>query len=103
MNFSDTPNQLPLNRHLPGMQKWTGPEGFHLALDDDSVYLYDGDKEMRMWTQDEWAEDPALVITILGAVALGFTYGPEALHTVLSRPAPGSLQAGSHATPDTTA
>ncbi|MFI1700433.1 hypothetical protein ACH419_31255 [Streptomyces bobili] len=99
MNSSNTARPATPASRLPGMQKWTGPEGFHLAVDHDCVYLYDGAKEVLMWTQDEWAEDPTLVVTILGAVALGFTYGPDALHAVLSRPTTDTVQEHADDTP----
>ncbi|MFI9018718.1 hypothetical protein ACIGZI_32260 [Streptomyces griseus] len=66
------------------------PSGFRIDFDGgphgyDSVTLYDGTKELAVWTQQEWIEDPGLVFTILNATRLGFTRGPDAVRARLPR------------------
>jgi len=52
---------------------------FHVVVDEDSVYLAEGQKELMMWTQAEWQEEPALVLTIVNAIAIGYSHGPGKL------------------------
>jgi hypothetical protein len=59
-------------------------------VDTDSVYLRDGQEELVMWTQNEWEQDPTLVLAIVNAVATGYSQGPAAVRARGGRPAPAS-------------
>lgn len=59
-------------------------DGFHVVTDEDSVYLMEGGDELVMWTAAEWSDDPALVFSIINAVRIGYTDGPEAVRHILN-------------------
>ncbi|MGW2657023.1 hypothetical protein ACWC1D_25625 [Streptomyces sp. NPDC001478] len=76
--------RLP-QRRAQGFLTWlrTKP-GFDVDFDADSVYLRDGEEEIGMWTEAEWAEDPQLVLGIVNAIHIGHTQGPSALRDALA-------------------
>lgn len=55
--------------------------GVRVDIDTDAIYLVDDatDKEIVMWSDAEWIEDPSLVQTIVNAVLVGVTEGADAL------------------------
>lgn len=62
-----------------------GPKDrFRVEIDDDSVYLMDGDAELVMWTGQEWREDPSIVLNIINAVNIGHTKGADAVRAALT-------------------
>lgn len=58
---------------------------FRVVLDSDSVSLRDGEDELVMWDQQEWVEDPALVLNIVNAVQIGYTEGADGVRRILSQ------------------
>lgn len=52
--------------------------------DDVDVVLKDDDKELIVWTSDEWKEDPSLVAVIVNAVRVGYTEGPDGIRSRLN-------------------
>lgn len=51
----------------------------HVEFGLDHITLFDGDQELVHWTQDEWEEDPSLVLSIVNATRILYEKGPEAL------------------------
>lgn len=61
---------------------WADLEPVVLDCDDDmsngAIYIYDIDGvEIHSWTEDEWKEDPTVVMAICNAIKLRLTYGPD--------------------------
>lgn len=52
------------------------------------IYLHDSKGEIVCWVDDEWIEDPSIVLTIVGAVQMGLTEGAAAMRKLLKCPKP---------------
>ncbi|WP_327391348.1 hypothetical protein OG728_38360 (plasmid) [Streptomyces microflavus] len=76
-------DSLPLTTGPCSEVEQRSPSGFRIAFDDDSIRLLDGLRELVMWSQQEWTEDPNVVFAILNAAMLGFTDGPDAVRARL--------------------
>lgn len=49
----------------------------------DSVHIHDVHGEIVMWTQAEWEEEPEVVMSIVNAIHIAHTDGPECLRRLL--------------------
>ena len=49
----------------------------------DAVYLRDNKGEITSWVQDEWKQDPTVVLSIVNAIVIGFTKGPAELRQMI--------------------
>ena len=54
-----------------------------IVLEDGSIHIMDGDKEIVSWVQKEWEEDPSIVLSIINAVLIVLTEGPDKLREVI--------------------
>lgn len=57
---------------------------FTVKVDGESIHLMDGENEIVMWDQQEWVEDPALVLAIANAIDIGHREGPDGLRARLA-------------------
>jgi|GEM_PF-4715347 len=56
-----------------------------IEMTDDELRIYDqNDQEIVIWTQDQWIDDPSLVLSMVNAVHILHTQGPEFLKTILN-------------------
>ena len=54
----------------------------------DHVALFDRDQELVYWTQQEWEEDPSLVITIANAIRILYEEGGQGIRDRIGEPFP---------------
>lgn len=59
--------------------------GLYVDVESDAVYIYGHAQEIVSWTQDEWAEDPTVVISIMNAILFGIENGPDALAKTIKK------------------
>lgn len=55
----------------------------HIEFTEDSIHICDDKGEIVMWTQQEWVEDPEVVMSIVNAVRMVCTYGPSFLRKTI--------------------
>jgi hypothetical protein len=56
-----------------------------VELTEDAVYIHDTDgDEIVCWVQSEWEDDPTIVPSIINAVKVVLTEGPDALRKMIS-------------------
>lgn len=56
---------------------------FRVELSETFIALFDGDEELKSWDQAEWMEDPTVAPSIVAAVVLGYTEGPDGIRVRL--------------------
>jgi hypothetical protein len=58
----------------------------HVELAEDSIHIHDEHgKEVVMWIQDEWIDDPSVVLSIANAICIFYEKGPDAIKELIGR------------------
>ena len=57
-----------------------------IEINDDSIYIEDEHGEIVSWVEDEWIEDPSVIISISNAIDIYHSEGPESLREHINNP-----------------